>query len=140
MTIALWCILAAALLPYLFTLVSKGGGKMPRDANRDVRSWQETLQTGWPKRAHAIQLNSFETFPAFAVAVLVAHVVRGPNGAADALALAYIGLRLLYAACYLADKATFRSLIWFLGQACVVGLFIVAARAPAVGATIGTGG
>ena len=49
MTTAFWCILAAALLPYLFTAIAKATGK--RFDNRDPRSWQAKL-TGLPARAN----------------------------------------------------------------------------------------
>src|SRR3546814_10004956 len=39
--------------------------------------------TGWRKRAHWAQLNSFEAFPAFAAAVIIAQIAAGPNATAD---------------------------------------------------------
>lgn len=127
MTIALWCLLAAGVLPYLFAVIAKAGGRFtPRD-NRSPREFLQALD-GWPKRANWAQQNSFETFPMFAAAVLVAHLVAGPSAAADALALAFVVFRLLYGLCYLADKASARSLMWSGGIVCVVGLFVVAAR------------
>ena len=41
--------------------------------------------------------------------------------------LAWLGALLI--ACYLADKATLRSLVWVGSMACAIGLFVVAARA-----------
>ncbi|HET8881188.1 MAG TPA: MAPEG family protein [Solimonas sp.] len=125
MTTALWCVLIAALLPYLFTGISKASKRFDNAAPRD---YQEQ-STGWRKRAHWAQLNSFEAFPAFAAAVLVAHLVAGPNANADCLATIFIAARLVYGALYVANKPTLRSLAWFVGIACVVGLFVVAARA-----------
>lgn len=123
MTIALWCVLAAALLPYPFTLAAKWSSRFD---NHNPRAYLAQLQ-GWRQRAHATQLNAFEAFPAFAAAVIIAHLLRGPVPVADALALAFIGLRVAFGLLYLADRASLRSLAWLLGQLCVIGLFVVAA-------------
>jgi uncharacterized MAPEG superfamily protein len=126
MTTALWCVLAAALLPYLGTGLAKGGGRMALNANRAPREWANTLE-GWPKRAHWAQLNSFEAFPAFAVAVLTAQMLHAPQARLDMLALAFIGFRLGYLVAYLADLATLRSTLWAGGMVCVVWLFVLGA-------------
>ena len=121
MQIAFYCVLIAGLMPYLWTLVAKVRGR--RFDNANVRSWQAGL-TGLPLRAHAAHLNSFEVFPLFATAVLVARLTGGEPGRVDALAVAFIGLRLLYGIFYLADKATLRSLVWLAAMVCVVMIFL----------------
>ncbi|MFT4045262.1 MAG: MAPEG family protein [Solimonas sp.] len=126
MTIALWCVLVAALLPFPFALAAKSSRRFD---NATPREYIEQT-TGWRKRAHWAQVNGFETFPPFAAAVVIAHLVAGPNATADALAVAFIVLRVLYGLCYIADKATLRSTVWADGFACVIGLFVVAARTP----------
>ena len=123
MTGALWCVLIAACLPYAGAVLAKAGGHMPAAANRDPRSWLATLE-GWPKRAHAFQLNSFEAFPLFAVAVLVAQAQHAPQARVDGLAIAFIGLRVAYLICYLTDRATLRSWLWLGGFACSLALFL----------------
>lgn len=124
MTTAYWCVLAAGLLPYLFTTIAKLSGA--RFDNRDPRSWQARL-TGLPARAHAAHLNSFEAFPFFAAAVIVAHLAQAPQARIDQLALAFVALRLGFGICYLANWPTLRSLVWALGFACVIALFVIAA-------------
>lgn len=124
MTLALWCVLAAALLPYVCTSLAKASRSYNNAAPRD---WL-ARQTGWRARAHAAQLNSFEAFPPFAAAVIIAQLLAGPSATANALALAFIGLRSLYIACYVGNYATARSLLWFAACLCSVGLFIVAAK------------
>jgi uncharacterized MAPEG superfamily protein len=126
MTIALWCVLAAALLPYLGTLGAKAGGRMPTRANQSPREWLDKLE-GWPKRAHWYQQNSFEAFPAFAAAVIVAQMLHAPQPRLDMLALAFIAFRLLHFAFYLANIAPMRSLVWMGGMACVIWLFVLGA-------------
>ncbi len=129
MTIALWCILIAALLPLVFTAVAKYGHEAGmRRLNRQPRVFQAEL-TGFRARAHWAHLNSIEAFPPFAAAVLVAQWVHAPQGRIDLLAVLFIALRLIYGAFYLSDRPQLRSLTWVLGLACMVGLFVVAALA-----------
>jgi uncharacterized MAPEG superfamily protein len=123
MTLALWCVLAAGLLPYVATLIAKSGRR--GFDNRAPRDWL-ARQEGFRKRANAAQLNSFEAFPLFAAAVIVAHMLHGPQPLVDLLALGFVVLRLLYLACYLADQSLLRSLVWFLGLGTAVAIFIVA--------------
>ena len=126
MTVAFWCVLIAALLPYLGTLSAKIGGRMAPQANHNPREFLDGLK-GWPKRAHWYQLNSFEAFPPFAAAVIVATLARAPQGRIDALAVAFIVLRLLHYICYVSDRATLRSLVWAGGAVCTVWLFVLGA-------------
>jgi len=124
MTTAYWCVLAAALLPLLWTGAAKAGGKSYDNAR--PREFLGAL-TGWPARAHHAQQNSYEAFPPFAAAVIIAHLCGAPQPAVDGLALGFIGARLLYGLCYIADLSTLRSLVWLAGLGCVVGLFVTAA-------------
>jgi uncharacterized MAPEG superfamily protein len=124
MTIALWCVFLAGVLPYVATMIAKVGA--PGYDNRDPRRWLER-QEGWRKRANAAQLNGFEAFPFFAAAVLAAHVLDAPQRVVNTLAMAFIAARLLYLALYLANKAPLRSLTWLAGFACVLAIFIAAA-------------
>lgn len=129
MTFALWCVLAAALLPLVFTAVAKYGHEAGiHRLNKKPRVFQAEL-AGYRARAHWAHLNSIEAFPPFAAAVLTAQFVHAPQGRIDLLAALFIGLRLVYAGFYLADKAPLRSLSWVLGLLCVVGLFVVAGMA-----------
>lgn len=121
MTTALYCVLAAGLMPYLWTAVAKFSG--PRYNNWNVRIWQSKLE-GAAQRAHAAHLNSFEAFPLFAVAVIVAQLHGADQARVDLLALSFIGLRILYGALYMANKATFRSLVWLIAMASVVMIFM----------------
>jgi uncharacterized MAPEG superfamily protein len=124
MTLALWCVFIAAVLPYAATGIAKAGGRMPVKANHQPRIWLESL-SGLPKRAHWAQLNGFEVFPAFAAAVIVCQIQHAPQARVDQLAMAFIAFRLVYLLCYLADWARLRSLIWFGGTVCTIWLFLL---------------
>jgi len=121
MTVALWCVLAAALLPYLATTIAKAGGE--RYDNRDPRRWLER-QEGFRARANRAQLNSFEAFPFFAAAVIVAQLLHAPQERVDALAVIFIAARLAYLACYLADWHWARSVTWLVGWLACIFLFV----------------
>jgi len=123
MTTAYWCVLAAGLMPFLFTGVAKAAGG--RYDNRDPRSWQARL-SGMPQRAHAAHLNSFEALPLFAAAVIIAHLAGAAQAQVDGLALAFIALRLGYGVCYIAGWALLRSLVWLAALGCCIGLFAIA--------------
>jgi uncharacterized MAPEG superfamily protein len=124
MTTAYWCVLAAGLMPYLFVAIAKGVGS--RYNNREPRVWEQRL-AGLPARAHAAHLNSFEAFPFFAAAVIIAHLMQAAQGRIDQLALAFIALRLGYGVCYLAGWHWVRSLVWLLALGCCVMLFFLRA-------------
>lgn len=126
MTLALWCVLIALLMPYLWTGTAKAMGRYSLRDNREPRAFMAQLK-GPGARAHAAQLNSFEAFPAFAAAVLVAQYAHATQASVDHLALAWIALRLIYGVLYITNQAAWRSVVWFGGVGCVVGLFIIAA-------------
>lgn len=128
MTVALWCVLIAMFLPVLCTSIAKfGSGRYNLRHNHDPRAFLDKLE-GLPRRAHAAQLNSFEAFPAFAAAVVIADIVGNAEQVTqDVLAVLYITSRLLYIICYLADWAALRSLVWFVGVGLIVSFFVVSA-------------
>jgi uncharacterized MAPEG superfamily protein len=130
MTIAHFCIIAACMLPIVCAGLAKssGFGRSRREGgydNHDPRAWL-AKQSGRQARANAAQANSFEALPLFIAGVLVAHQLQAPQGLVDGLALGFIAARVAYIAAYLADKASLRSAIWFVGVACSVGLFFSA--------------
>jgi uncharacterized MAPEG superfamily protein len=123
MTTAFWCILAAGLMPYAATLIAKGGA---RDFNNaDPRAWLQR-QEGFRHRANAAQLNSFEVFPLFAAAVLIAAYLHAQQARIDMLALGFLAARVAYLVFYLANIAILRSLAWLAGMVCVVAIFVAA--------------
>jgi uncharacterized MAPEG superfamily protein len=125
MHVSYWCVLIAAFLPLLFTATAKLIGRRTFD-NRSPREFQARL-SGSALRAHWAHLNSFEAFPPFAAGVLIAQQTGVAQGRIDLLAIAFVVLRLGYGACYLADQAMLRSLLWAAAMACTVALFVLGA-------------
>ena len=124
MTTALWCLMIAAVLPIVCTGIAKWG--FEGFDNRRPREWL-AKQSGWRARANAAQANSWEALAIFTAAVLTAHVVEAPQPRVDLLALVFIAARVAYIACYVADRASLRSLVWLVGLGASFGLFFAGA-------------
>lgn len=121
MTTAYWCVLVAALMPYVASSIAKAGGE--RYSNRNPRAWLDRQQ-GFRARANAAQNNSFEAFPFFAAAVIVAHLTHVPQERIDALAVIFVLARVVYIVCYLADWHWARSVVWTIGIVATIALFV----------------
>ncbi|MBX8491091.1 MAPEG family protein [Pseudomonas cichorii] len=128
MTVAFWCVLIAIILPIVCAGIAKiGSGRYNNRHNHDPRSFLDSLG-GFPKRAHAAQLNSYEITPAFAAAVIIAHIAGNAQLVTiDVLAVLFITSRLLYIIFYVADLATMRSVVWLIGLGAIVGMFVASA-------------
>lgn len=125
MTIAYWCVLIAALLPYLWTWLAKIS--KPHFNNSEPRLFLGQLD-GWGQRANWTQQNSFEAFPAFATAVIIATQIASINPSTlDKLAITFIIARIFYGIFYLTNQATLRSIIWSIGTASWVSMFVLSA-------------
>jgi uncharacterized MAPEG superfamily protein len=124
MTIALWCLMIATLLPIFCTGIAKWG--FEGFDNRWPREWL-ARQSGGRARANAAQANSWEALAIFAAGVLTAHLVAAPQARVDVLALVFIAARIAYILCYVTDKAALRSLVWLIGLAASLAMFVVGA-------------
>lgn len=125
MTIAYWCILIAAVLPYVWVSFAKTGS--PNYNNKDPRGWLARQDSYRVRNANAAHLNAFEAFPAFAAAILMAQFAGVDSQRITVLAVAFIAFRILHGMFYLAAKGSLRSLAWLGGFACVMGLMVLAA-------------
>ncbi len=126
MTLASWMVLVAALLPYLATGYFKfadGGGKTYN--NHAPRAQVDQLPPA-RRRAYWAQLNGFEAFPPFAAGVILAQLAGAPQGWINGLATAFVALRVAYTFFYIHNRPTLRSLVWVVGFACMIGLFVAA--------------
>ena len=124
MTIAYWCILIAALLPYAWVAIAKAG---PRYDNRDPRAWMAKQDNPRAHRAYSAQLNAFEAFAPFAAGVLMAQFAGVDPQRIAWLAIAFVALRVLHGIFYVTNVHALRSLAWFCGFVCVVALMVQAA-------------
>jgi uncharacterized MAPEG superfamily protein len=119
MPIAVWCMLAAGVLPILTTGLAKLGAAYD---NRDPRDFMSRAE-GYRRRAYAAHLNGFEGFPFFAAAVLAAQGQDAAQQAVDLLALLYVAARIAYVAAYIGDAPTLRSILWSVGFFTVLAIF-----------------
>lgn len=125
MSIAYWCILIAAILPYLWVSVGKLSGE--RYDNRDPRAWVAKQVNPRVHRSIAAQHNAFEAFAPFAAGVLMAQAAGVDAERITQLAVAFVVARSLHGLFYLADQALLRSLAWTVGIGCVIALMVQAA-------------
>ncbi len=121
MTIAFWCVLVAGLLPYAAFAVIAGSldPHLPRLAAQKL--------DGMKARANGAHLNAFEAFGFFAAAVIIAHVIEGPNAITNGLAVAFIIARIGHLVFYLKDNQPLRSACFSLGLLCIIAIFLHAA-------------
>ncbi len=116
MNLAYLSILLTALMPILLAGAAKWGGAKQgvRYDNASPRNSLSRL-SGWPQRANWAQQNSWEAFPLFAAAVLMA--LQAGISASDVglWAGAFVLARCAYVVCYLFDWAGVRSLSWAAG-------------------------
>ncbi|ALN89445.1 MAPEG family protein [Lysobacter gummosus] len=127
MTIAYWCLLIAALMPYLWVAVAKANGK--RYDNRAPRAWQARQDDPRSNAAYAAHLNAFEAFAPFAAGVLAAQMAGVDTNWIVILSIVFVICRVLHGVFYIAGKAPLRSLVWAIGFLCVVALLTLAALA-----------
>ena len=125
MTTAYWCILVAAVLPYLWVTIAKASGQ--RYDNRDPRSWLARQDSPRTLRANGAQLNAFEAFAPFAAAVLMAQAADVDPQQIALLAMVFVGLRVLHGVFYIIGIHALRSLVWFAGYGVVMWLMVQAA-------------
>lgn len=118
-------VLLAGVMPVVCAGIAKAGFK--QFDNHNPRAWL-AKQTGFRARANAAQANSLEAFPFFAAGVVLAVVSGVDSARIDLLSIGFLLARIAYIACYLADKATWRSIVWAIGFFCVLALFASALR------------
>jgi uncharacterized MAPEG superfamily protein len=120
----IYLILAACLLPYVFTMIAKKAGGFKAKDNQNPRDFLEQ-STGVAKRAHAVQQNSFESLPLFIAAVLMAEYLVMSQSLIMTFGIGYLIFRVLYGICYLANWATLRSIMWLLSMLCPIALLLL---------------
>lgn len=128
MTTPFYCVVAVFALiwvPRIFVLraqIMQPGGldnRYPRD--------QQTKLEGLGRRANAAHANTFEAFAPFAAAVFIAHLSGADRHWSAILAVAFVVLRCVYVAAYLANWSSLRSAVWLLGLGALSALFLLGA-------------
>jgi uncharacterized MAPEG superfamily protein len=128
MTIPLWCLFIAVILPYVWGGVSTAFRKKEFGSldNNHPRA-QSAKLTGAGARAFAAQSNAWEALAVFAPAVLVAHFAAPTSTLAPTLAMVWVVARIVHGIVYVADAASARTGMFVIGLACSLGLFLVGA-------------
>lgn len=123
MPLAYWCVLIAALLPYVLGKYAKSG------VESDNRYPREDYDNFPPRnrRAYAAHLNALETFPFFAVAVVIALTMGAPVYMVNVLAVLYIVLRIAHALLYIFNQPAARSMVFAAAMAVSIGIFVLPA-------------
>jgi uncharacterized MAPEG superfamily protein len=121
MNITYACVLLAGLTPLIAVTIAKWN--FPGYDNNNPRDWM-AKQTGFRARAYAAHQNCFESFPFFAVAVILSMMAGVEAKPIDMCSVIYVIARLFYILCYVKDWATARSIFWTIGYASVIALFV----------------
>jgi uncharacterized MAPEG superfamily protein len=112
MTILIWCLFAATLLPYLAKApVAIAMNKLEGYDNNHPRSQQAKL-TGFGARALAAHQNAFESLIIFVPAVLLAIATNTITDTVTLLAITHVIARVAYNVLYLLNIGTMRSIVW----------------------------
>jgi uncharacterized MAPEG superfamily protein len=125
MTIAEWCVFGALLL-YLLTIASvkwAGHRRFDNAKPRDPAFYEDPIRA----RALGAHQNGIESFPFFAIAVLLAEFRQAPQHYIDELAVLFLIVRIAYVFTYLGDRPTLRSILWSLGFAINIAIFFLPA-------------
>jgi uncharacterized MAPEG superfamily protein len=78
----------------------------------------------WGKRADRVYMNAVETFAPFAALVILIHLAGKENATTAFLVMAFFWIRLAHAVVYWFGIPFIRTLLFTLGFATVLGLFI----------------
>jgi uncharacterized MAPEG superfamily protein len=116
-------VMLVGMLPVVCAGIAKWGDR--GYDNRNPRDWL-AQQTGFRARANAAQQNSFEAFAFFAVGVVMALLAGVDDAKVVSAAWFFLGMRVAYIYAYVTDRASLRTLVWVMGYATVVYLFVAA--------------
>ena len=119
--LAFTAMLTAALwIPYVASQVMTNGFLAPENyvdpAPRPVPLWG--------KRADRVYINAVETFAPFAVLVILIQLTNKADAMTAFWTMSFFWLRVAHADVYWAAIPFIRTLVFTLGFACVIGLFI----------------
>lgn len=112
MNTLIYCLIAAALLPYLAKIpVAIAMNKLGGYDNNHPRDQQAKLQ-GFGARALAAHQNAFESLIVFSASILLAIATNTVNESVQLFAILHIGFRVAYHILYLVNIGVMRSICW----------------------------
>lgn len=112
MNTLIYCLIAAALLPYLAKIpVAIAMSKLGGYDNNHPRDQQAKLQ-GFGARALAAHQNAFESLIVFSASILLAIATNTVNESVQLFAILHIGFRVAYHILYLVNIGVMRSICW----------------------------
>ena len=123
MTLAEFCVFGALLL-YLLTIVSIKWIRFRGFDNsrpRDPAFYEDAIA----QRALGAHQNGIETFPFFAIAVLLAEFRLAPQNRIDELAMLFLIVRTAYVLTYVGNRPRLRSILWNLGFTINIVIFFL---------------
>jgi uncharacterized MAPEG superfamily protein len=122
MSIADWCILGAVLIHLLTLAPAKALGhrEFKNSAPRDPAFYADPMRA----RILGAHNNGIETFPFFAAAILLAELKHGAQPVVDGLSVGFLVVRIAFVLAYIGNRPTVRTLLWNLGFALNVLIFI----------------
>ncbi|HEY4240764.1 MAG TPA: MAPEG family protein [Kofleriaceae bacterium] len=107
------CLLVAVVLIYLpRSVVSAEMAKLSGGYDNNDPRGQQAQLAGRGKRALGAHNNGFETFPAFAVGVLMAMQIGVSLELVSACCIGFVVARVAYIVAYLGDNSKLRSPLW----------------------------
>jgi uncharacterized MAPEG superfamily protein len=119
--LALTAMLTASLwIPYVVSQVVTNGFLTPPNYT-DPTPRQVPL---WGQRADRVYMNAVETFAPFAVLVILIQLTGKANATTAFLAASFFWLRVVHAIVYWAAIPYIRTVVFTLGYAAVIGLFV----------------
>ena len=125
MTVAEWCVFVSLML-YLLSIASVKwlrAGRFDNAKPRDPTFYEDPIAT----RALGAHQNGIESFPFFAVAVLLAEFRACPQNLINELAVLFVIVRIAYVFTYIGNRPTLRSILWSIGFAINIAIFFLPA-------------
>ena len=122
MTIGYICLLICMLLPIFWAGVSKYGFNSTSYDNESPRD-HISLLSGKAKNAYNAEQNCYETFPAFAAAVIIAHQIGNDQSMIDLLCVVFLLSRIAHGYFYITNRGSMRSIAFLIGLAANIWLF-----------------
>jgi len=124
MTILIWCLFIAAILPLIAKIpVIFAMNKLGGYNNNHPRQQQSNL-TGFGARALAAHKNAFESFIIFAPSILLAIATQHTNETIKLLAIIHVSARIAFNIFYLMNIDKLRSIVWFISTICSFSIIV----------------